>query len=97
MSSLAFRSRLLADLLPPSDSALTPPRPYPKNQARYKLAGAIFIPILLATAVVPAHIWSQAASFAFGVGWFGQPLLIRAAKKFVEKVPDWQEKLDLRK
>jgi hypothetical protein len=32
-----------------------------------------------------------------GVAFFGQPLLIRAAQQFVYYVPDWQEKLDLRK
>lgn len=78
-------------------SAITPPRPYPRNQARAKLSGAILVPILLVTAVVPAHWWAQLASLSFGIGWFGQPLLIRAGKKFVELVPDWQEKLDLRK
>lgn len=81
---------------PSPRSALSPPRPYPKNHAREKLAGAILLPIMLAFAVVPAHIWSQAASFAFGLGFFGQPLLIRAGKKFVEVVPDWQDKLDMR-
>ena len=45
---------------------------------------------------MPAHVWAQAASFGFGLAFFGQPLLIRAAKKFVERVPDWQDRLDMR-
>lgn len=80
-----------------SRSALSPPSVYPKNFAREKLAFLIFAPIILITALVPAHYWAQGASFAFGIGFFAQPLLIRSAKKFVEVVPDWQERLDLRK
>lgn len=82
-------------------SALSPPRPYPPNQAKAKLAGAVFVPIMLVTAVVPAHIWSQIISFGFGFGFFGQPLIIRGVKFVSRKVPNWkellQEKLDLRK
>ncbi|KAM0788664.1 hypothetical protein ACM66B_002763 [Microbotryomycetes sp. NB124-2] len=86
----------LADALERFANALSPPRPYPPNQARAKLAGAIFVPIMLITAVVPAHVWSQIGSFAFGFGFFGQPLIIRGVKWFVRTVPDWQEKIDLR-
>ncbi|KAK4056525.1 hypothetical protein OIO90_002372 [Microbotryomycetes sp. JL221] len=86
----------LADALERFANALSPPRPYPPNQARAKLSGAIFVPIMLVTAVVPAHVWSQLASFGFGVAFFGQPLLIRAAKWFIKTFPDWQEKIDLR-
>lgn len=78
-------------------SALSPPRCYPKNHARSKIAGAVLTPILLVTAVVPVHLWAQVASFAFGIGFFAQPILIRSAKTFVQIVPDWQERLDLRK
>ncbi len=53
-------------------------------------------PIMLAFAVIPAHVWSQAASFGFGLAFFGQPLLIRGAKQLVKAVPDWQDKLDMR-
>jgi len=94
-SKLALIIILSLFLLPPS--ALTPPAHYPKNQARAKLAFALFLPILVVTAVVPARIFAHCGSFAFGVGFFAQPLLIRAAKAFVRAVPDWQEQLDLRK
>ncbi|KAK4055784.1 hypothetical protein OIV83_000331 [Microbotryomycetes sp. JL201] len=86
----------LADALERFANALSPPRPYPPTKARAKLAGAIFVPIMLVTAVVPAHVWSQIGSFAFGFGFFGQPLIIRGVKWFVKTVPVWQEKIDLR-
>ncbi|SCV70551.1 BQ2448_3313 [Microbotryum intermedium] len=85
-----------ADALERFANALSPPRPYPRTNARYKLAGAILAPILLVTAFVPAHVWARVSSISFGIGFFGQPLLKRAGRKFVELVPDWQEKLDLR-
>ncbi|SGZ27607.1 BQ5605_C026g10139 [Microbotryum silenes-dioicae] len=85
-----------ADALERFANAVSPPRPYPHTDARYKLAGAILVPILLVTAIVPAHVWSRVSSVSFGIGFFGQPLLKRAGRKFVELVPDWQEKLDLR-
>ncbi|GAA6004837.1 hypothetical protein JCM11491_002250 [Sporobolomyces phaffii] len=86
----------LADLMEVFANALSPPKPYPQYQAREKLAGAVFVPIAVLFAVVPIKWWSRIASFAFGFGFFAQPLIIRAAKFLVEKVPDWQEKLDLR-
>lgn len=86
----------LADLMEVFANALSPPKPYPKYQAREKLAGAVFVPIAIVFAVVPVKWWARIASFAFGFAFFGQPIIIRGVKLFVEKVPDWQEKLDLR-
>lgn len=80
-----------------SCSALAPPKPYPPYKAREKLAYQVLAPIALVFAVVPAKVWSMAASFGFGIAFFGQPLLIRAFELLQEKVPDWQEKIDLRK
>ncbi|KAK4701207.1 hypothetical protein P7C70_g5032, partial [Phenoliferia sp. Uapishka_3] len=85
-----------ADMFECFANALSPPSYYPPNQARAKIAGALWVPILLIFAVVPAHWWAQIASFAFGAGFFGQPILIRAANKFVELVPDWRDLLDIR-
>jgi len=76
---------------------MSPPKPYPQYQAREKLAGAVFVPIAIIFAIVPVKWWARIVSFAFGFAFFGQPIIIRGAKLFVEKVPDWQEKLDLRK
>ncbi|GAA5864200.1 hypothetical protein JCM1840_006699 [Sporobolomyces johnsonii] len=86
----------IADLMEVFANAVNPPKPYPPYKAREKLAGAVFVPIALVFAIVPAQVWARIASFGFGFAFFGQPILIRAAKIFVEKVPDWQEKLDLR-
>lgn len=78
-------------------SALSPPRPYPPNIARFKLAGAILGPLFILTAIVPAWIWHRAMSFLLGAAFFGQPLIDRGLAWFVKAVPDWREKLDLRK
>jgi len=66
------------------------------DMARYKLAGAILLPILLATAFVPSWIWARGASFTLGFLFFGQPVIDRGIKIFVEKVPNWREYLDMR-
>ncbi|GAA5950814.1 hypothetical protein JCM21900_002026 [Sporobolomyces salmonicolor] len=86
----------IADLMEVFANAVNPPKPYPPYKAREKLAGAVFVPIALVFAIVPAQVWARISAFGFGFAFFGQPILIRAAKIFVEKVPDWQEKLDLR-
>ncbi|GAA5962521.1 hypothetical protein JCM3765_003716 [Sporobolomyces pararoseus] len=86
----------LADLMEVFANALTPPKPYPQHRAREKLAASIFLPIAVLFAVIPIQWWARIASFSFGFAFFGQPLIIRGVKLFIEKVPDWQEKLDLR-
>lgn len=41
-------------------------------------------------------MWSYGFGFTFGLVFFGQPVLARGATLFVERVPDWREKLHLR-
>lgn len=86
----------MADLIECLANALSPPPPYPPNTARYKIAGAIFVPLILATAFVPAWIWHRASSFSLGFAFFGQPLIDRGIEFFITHVPNWQELLDLR-
>ncbi|KAJ9095999.1 hypothetical protein QFC21_005362 [Naganishia friedmannii] len=86
----------MADLSECLANALSPPRPYPPNIARFKLAGAILGPLFILTAIVPAWIWHRAMSFLLGAAFFGQPLIDRGLAWFVKAVPDWKEKLDLR-
>ncbi len=103
--SNAWQSSLSFEILPFSFvshifvplSALSPPPPYPRNYARFKIAFLILMPVMFATALVPAWIWLRGASLAFGFGFFGQPVIDRGLQLFVEKVPDWQVKLDIRK
>lgn len=78
-------------------SALSPPAAYPDRLARYKMAGAFLLPPMFLFTFVPPWVFARSASFGFGVAMFAQPLIMRAGKKFVELVPDWEEKLDMRK
>jgi hypothetical protein len=104
-SPLSAYPRLTNPLLPLSrsillscSSALSPPKIYADDHdhARFRIAGAL-LPVFILTAVVPTRYFAHGISFLMGVAFFGQPLLIRAAQQFVYYVPDWQEKLDLRK
>ena len=61
------------------------------------MAGAFFVPPMLLFTFVPPWVFARSATFMLGIGLWGQPLLIRGAKKFVELVPDWQERMDMRK
>ncbi|ORY32602.1 hypothetical protein BCR39DRAFT_564238 [Naematelia encephala] len=85
-----------ADTMERFTNALSPPGPYPDSYARFKIAGAFLVPPMFLITFTPAWVFGRVATFAFGVGMWGQPLLIKAAKKFVELVPDWQDKLDMR-
>lgn len=85
-----------ADIMECFANALLPPQPYPQTLARYKLAGAIGVPLILVTAFVPAWIWHRLSSFALGFGFFGQPLIDRGIKFIQEKVPNLPELLDIR-
>jgi hypothetical protein len=78
-------------------SAFSPPRPYPKTHAREKVAGLAVVPLALAIALVPLDVFAQAASFAFGVGFFCQPMLFGLGRRIAHRVPDWQDKIDPRK
>lgn len=95
-AKFVYISLLLFQLFITCYSALSPPAGYPRNQARIKMATVLFS-IVVVTAVTPAAVFAQASSFIAGIGFFGQPLLIRAAKALVKYVPDWQERLDMRK
>ena len=78
-------------------SAFSPPRPYPKTHAREKIAGLVIVPLALTMAVVPLDVFAQIGSFAFGVGFFCQPMLFGLARWIAHRVPDWQDKIDPRK
>ncbi|WVQ99136.1 hypothetical protein IAU59_006268 [Kwoniella sp. CBS 9459] len=85
-----------ADTIERFTNALSPPAPYPDSYARFKMAGAFVVPIMFLLTFVPPWIFARSATFFFGVGMWGQPLLIQAGEKLIELVPNWQELLDMR-
>lgn len=76
--------------------ALSPPAVYPDYYARFKLASLLIGPAV-ALHYVPARVVCRSLTFAFGVGFWGHPWLVKAAKEFVRRVPDWRKYLDMRK
>ncbi|BGP14892.1 hypothetical protein JCM10213_003753 [Rhodosporidiobolus nylandii] len=86
----------VADMMEVLANALSPPKPYPQYRAREQLAFKVLAPVAVVFTVVPARMWAYVASFTFGLLFFGQPLLIRGFNLLNEKVPDWQERIDLR-
>jgi hypothetical protein len=69
--------------------------PYPDTNARFKLAMVVLVPGVLLT-VCPARLLGRIASFAFGVGLWGRPLVLRAVRLFQRKT-NWKVVLDPRK
>ncbi|WVO22305.1 uncharacterized protein IAS62_003635 [Cryptococcus decagattii] len=85
-----------ADAIERFTNALSPPGPYPDSFARFKIAGAFLIPPAILLTFVPAWVFGRLATLGFGIGMWGQPLIIKGIEKFVEAVPNWQELLDMR-
>lgn len=79
-------------------SALSPPSCYPDRFARIKMAAAFLVPPALLFHYVPAWMFGRAASFGFGIAMFAQPVLIRAGKEALKRLPEnWAELIDIRK
>lgn len=78
-------------------SALSPPTCYPDSYARFKIAGAFVIAPFFALHMVPAWMVARGLTFAFGVGMWGQPVLIWAGKQALQYLPpNWPELVDIR-
>ncbi|WWC89593.1 uncharacterized protein L201_004518 [Kwoniella dendrophila CBS 6074] len=86
-----------ADTMERMTNALSPPVPYPDSYARFKIAGAFLVPIMFLFTFVPPWIFARSATFFFGVGFWGQPLLIKGAKYAIQYLPpNWEELIDIR-
>ncbi|EIW70937.1 hypothetical protein TREMEDRAFT_73606 [Tremella mesenterica DSM 1558] len=85
----------LADYIERLTNALSPPAPYPDSYARFKIAGAFLVPPMFLLTYVPPWIFARSATFMFGVGMWGQPVLIWAAKKGMELIPDWDKFMEM--
>lgn len=77
------------------NSALEPTRPFPQHKSQLKLAG-ILAPILLASFMLTPYMVVKGATFFLGVGFFGDPIFIRAYHWLNANIPNWMEYLDIR-
>ncbi|CAL1694124.1 unnamed protein product [Somion occarium] len=76
-------------------NALSPTPPFSKT-VRLRLAAPL-VPLVLVTYLVPATVFLHMATFLFGFGLFGQPLITRGAYWLSNEVPHWREYLELRR
>ncbi|TBU41265.1 hypothetical protein BD309DRAFT_898423 [Dichomitus squalens] len=91
--------RILADVADTWErlaNALEPVPPFPKYQARLRLA-AVFAPLLVAAFVVPAEVVVHGTALLTGVIFFSQPILTRTYEELNRRVPNWREYLELRR
>jgi len=57
-------------------NALSPTPPFPKETHRMRLAGVI-VPILGVSFFVTSYMFTKAATFGMGFGFFGDPVISR--------------------
>ncbi|KAK8054879.1 hypothetical protein PG993_000106 [Apiospora rasikravindrae] len=75
-------------------NALSPVPPFVKNNHRFQLA-AILSPILIGSALVPAHVMAKLAGLFVGMAFFGDPFIKYAIRWLHQNYPDWQEMISL--
>ncbi|KAK8097410.1 hypothetical protein PG984_016549 [Apiospora sp. TS-2023a] len=75
-------------------NALNPVPPFAKDNHRFQLA-ALLSPVLIGSALVPAHVMAKLAGLFVGLAFFGDPF-IRAAIRYLDQhYPDWEKMLVL--
>ena len=77
-------------------SALSPTPPFPRETARYKLAG-VLVPILAVSLLTGSAVFMKATYAGVGFGFFGDPLIWRGLDFLNKKYPNWQKLLEIRK
>lgn len=82
-------------------NALSPTPPFAQHRPRLFIAGAVAVPLLLASLIVTNTMVYRGTTFGLGFAFFGQPLFDRlkisdVRKWLDEKVPDWPRYLELR-
>ncbi|KAI9069704.1 hypothetical protein FKP32DRAFT_1586683 [Trametes sanguinea] len=91
--------RILADIADTWErlgNAIEPVPPFPKYEARLRLAG-VLAPLLVASVFVPAAVVVRGTTFGIGVGFFGQPIISRLASQVNHRFPHWRRLLELRR
>ncbi|KAI0328422.1 hypothetical protein GY45DRAFT_1347169 [Cubamyces sp. BRFM 1775] len=91
--------RILADIADTWErlgNAIEPVPPFPMYTARLRLAG-IFVPLLVASLVVPAALIVRGTTFAIGVAFFSQPVISRLTHHINHRFPNWRKLVELRR
>ena len=76
-------------------SALSPTPPFPKDAHRLRLAG-VLMPCVAIALLTTSSIFMKMSTLFFGIGFFGDPITLRAVKLLNEKIPNWQKYVELR-
>ena len=76
-------------------NALSPTPPFPRDVYRLRLA-ALIVTLLAASVFISSYVFVKGATFGFGVGFFGDPLIWRGLDWLNTKFPNWQKLLELR-
>ncbi|KAK7941541.1 uncharacterized protein PG986_013928, partial [Apiospora aurea] len=75
-------------------NALSPVPPFVKDNHRFQVA-ALLAPVLIGSALVPAHVMAKLAGLLFGMAFFGDPFIKAATGWLHQNYPDWQTLISL--
>ena len=92
MSPLAGFGARITDF----QSALSPTAPFPQDAARLKLA-ALLVPAIAVAMLTSSAMFMKMNTFLMGLGFFGDPIIWRAASWLNREFPHWQKLLEIRK
>ena len=76
-------------------NALSPTPPFPKEAPRLKLA-ALLVPALAVSMLTTSAMFMKMMAFSIGLGFFGDPIIWRAAAWLNREFPHWQKLLEIR-
>ena len=76
-------------------SALSPTPPFPKEAGRLRL-GSLVVPVIAVAVLTSSTVFVKMTTFITGSAFFGDPIMSRGIKLLNEKVPNWQDYLDIR-
>ncbi|KAK6863580.1 hypothetical protein PG995_000108 [Apiospora arundinis] len=75
-------------------NALNPVPPFVKDNHRFQLA-ALLSPVLIGSALIPAHLMAKAAGLFFGMAFFGDPFIRCGMQWLNHNYPDWRQLISL--
>ncbi|CAK7264640.1 hypothetical protein SEPCBS57363_001179 [Sporothrix epigloea] len=85
----------IADTWERLGNALSPTPPFPPMLYRLRLAG-VLAPLLLTSLFVSSYMFVKGLTLGVGLGFFGDPILVRGYQLLNRKFPHWQKLLELR-
>ncbi|KAK5662501.1 hypothetical protein OQA88_8413 [Cercophora sp. LCS_1] len=76
-------------------NALSPTPPFPRGTYQLRIA-AVIMPVFGVSLFVTSYMFTKAATFGIGFGFFGDPIISRGLGWLNRTIPDWKKLLEMR-